>query len=522
MHIILKRVVAAMAVVGLAASMVACTQTADGGGEPTTLTVGEISSAEVNFDPSRELSIISWHPQLTYDFLIKPDDEIRDDREGGPRSYEPALATDWGYSDDGLEFWLELRDDATYSDGTPVNAESVKADLDYKINAPTSSSTLKSRHITDVEVTGEHELTIHFSEAPSPDKDWFIAILGETGVAAPSALENPDTLASTPVGSGPYTLDASRTETGVVYTYQKREDYWDADAYPYETIVIRKYADAVAALNALQSGQVDATMLDGTTVAGAESAGFEVFVGGGRWEALILGDRQGDGPTGDVRVREAIAMAFDRDGINQTVNGGYGTVSNQIYAPGQPEYQEDRLDEFPYDPEGAKELLAEAGYPDGFDLRLPRVTDTQLGAQYWPVIESSLADIGITVIWDDLSSDRLQTDILEDPKWPVVYLLTDYVSSTPAFVVPWPDGFVNPNWPYSDPELDRLVQDRRYGTPEEVEAASEGLGNYVLDNAFFAVLGQPAVLMAAREGIQVGMRSVTGQPPFVGDITPAN
>lgn len=518
---IIRNLVAGLAIAALATTAVGCTAPGDTT-TSSTLTVGEISAAEVNFDPARELSIISWHPQLVYDFLIKPDDEIRADREGGPRSYEPALATEWGYSDDGLEFWLTLRDDATYSDGTPVNAESVKADLDYKITAPTSSSTLKSRHITEVEVTGEYDLTIHFSEPPSPDRDWFIAILGETGVAAPSALGDPDKLATTPVGSGPYVLDQAATEQGVVYTYQKREDYWDADAYPYETIVIRKYADAVAALNALQSGQVDAAQLDGTTVAGAVNGGFTIFEGGGRWEALILGDRQGSGPTGDVRVRQAISMAFDREAINETINGGYGTVSNQIYAPGQPEYQEDRLDEYPYDPEGARELLAEAGYPDGFDLHIPRFQDIQFGAQYWPVIESSLADIGITVIWDDIPVSQFQTDILEAPKWPVVYLLTDYVSSTPAFVVPWPDGFVNPNWPYSDPLLDQLVEQRRLGTPEEVEEASDGLGSYVLDNAFFAVLGQPAVLMAAKPGIEIGMRSVTGQPPFIGDIRPAD
>jgi peptide/nickel transport system substrate-binding protein len=515
-----RTVIAAVGAATLALTAAACSPAADEP-EDTTLSIAEISATEVNFDPSRELSIISWHPQMVYDFIIKPDDEIRDDREGGPRSYEPGLATEWEYSDDGLEFRFTVRDNATYSDGVPVTAETIKADLDYKINAETSSSTLKSRHISEVEVTGEYEVVIHLSEPPSPDRDWFIAILGETGVAAPSALEDPDALVNNPVGSGPYTLDQENTEQGVVYTYLKRDDHWDADSYAYDTVIIKKYADAVAALNALQSGQVDVTMLDGTTVEGAKDAGFGIFEGGGRWEALILGDRQGTGPTGDLRVRQAISMAFDREAINETVNGGYGTVSNQIYAPGQDEYQEDRLDEYPYDPEGARELLAEAGYPDGFELRLPRFQDIQFGVQYWPVIESSLADIGITVIWDDIPVTQFGTDILEAPKWPVVYLLTDYVSSTPAFVVPWPDGFVNPNWPYSDPELDQLVHDRRLGNPEEVRAASDGLGNYVLDNAFFAVLGQPAVLAAAKPGIEIGMRSVTGQPPFVQDIRPA-
>jgi peptide/nickel transport system substrate-binding protein len=403
--------VAVGALVVAAMAMTACTPSESGTadeGSAGTLQIG-LDAPVTTLDPSQLSSggttIIAW--QALFDTLLRaePDGTI-----------VPNAAEAFEFNEDSTELTLTLRDDLIYSTGDVVDAASVKASLE---NMRDSGGSDASR-LAGITVETPDEQTVVIS-TPEPR-----GLLPNFLALAPGAIADPATLdaddvATNPVGSGPYELDAANSASGSTYTFVRRDDYWNVEAYPYERIVMRVLEDQTARLSALRSGQIAATFVSPQAAGEAEAAGFDLLENEVNWAGLHIIDR--DGSTvpalADVRVRQAINMVFDRQAIVDALFQGRGVVTNQIFNPGSEAYDDALLDEYAFDVDAAKQLMADAGYADGFDITIPDIAVNNLNVAN-PLIVQQLGLLNIRVTQESVPPAQIVTDLLGG-KYPLFY-----------------------------------------------------------------------------------------------------
>lgn len=408
---LLKRGVA-VAVLGLAAaSLAGCGSAASGGGatsaSPTTLTLG------IN------ITTTSWKPAMLYSGLDASmwwgavyDTFLHCTPAGVPG---PGAAESFTLSPDNRVLTMTMRKGMKFQDGTPVDAVAAKSSIEEMRDGGGSFSgqlaglTVKILDDRTVEVT-----------SPGPRRTIASTFcLGAGIVSSPAALASP-TVDTKPISSGPYVLDAAQSTSGSIWTFHKRTDYWDAASYPYKTIVMRQMPDVTARLNALKTGQINSAALDYTTAPEAEKSGLSVFRTIGYYAGLHLADRDGKvvPALGDLRVRQAINMVFDRESILKNIFHGEGAVTEQIMHPDSAGYVKALNSYYPYDVSKAKRLMAQAGYANGFDIELPSYPP--LTASVNPMIIQQLGELNIRVKEVPLQSTTFISDLLSG-RFPMFY-----------------------------------------------------------------------------------------------------
>ena len=388
----LAHVAGAMALALASLGLVACSSSSeptDGGGQPVTV-------EEITFGVDRQPhSLDPYKSVLGGQFMayLDPiyDTLIHQETDG---TYTPGLATEWTYLSP-TEFELVLREGVVFSDGeTPFDATAVQKNLD-RLKEVTGGQTPELGPMYDrTEIIDDHRVIIHLTD-PNPDLDRILSqVLGM--MANPTAIDAGVDLALEPQGVGAYTLDLDRTVVGDTYVYEKVADYWDADAYPFERLNVKVYTDRNAMLSALQSGVATVGYGQPDTVDTAEGYGLGVATLPVVLYMMNLLGRD-TAPLDDVRVRQALNYAVDRDAILQTLYRGYGQATPQVFPEGTATgFDPDLQDAYPYDPEKARELLADAGYADGFTFS----TALPVAARDTPLAEaiaSYLAEIGVTL-----------------------------------------------------------------------------------------------------------------------------
>lgn len=461
-----------------------------------------------SFDPAQsDVGHLLQYLQPAYDTLVRIDDE---------GELQPMLATSWAYVDAGntvLE--LELRDDVLFSDGTELTAGAAAASLErFKAaNGPRSTALAAVETFEDVDET---TLRLHMS---SPDP----ALIHNLGMVA-GMITNPavpDTeLASVPAGTGPYVLDASATRRGDVYVYTRNDNYYDVEAFPFDQVSVRVLADPTARLNAVKTGQVDATYGLPGQVAEAESSGLTVVEAPGDWQGLFLVDRDGTltSALGDVRVRQAINSAIDGDAILEQIAFGEGSPTTQMFYPGTPAYDEALNGSYPFDPEHARELLAEAGYADGFTLSMPSM-DTFLPEVY-PIIQQQLADVGITVEFTPLTPASGITPFLSG-EFPAYFFSWGASQNwLDASLLLSADGGWNP-FKVDDPVIADLMARIATASGEEQDALYAELSAYAVERAWFAPFYVVNNLMFAGDDVTVAPQPQQVTPSLY-NYKPAN
>jgi peptide/nickel transport system substrate-binding protein len=447
--------------------------------------------------------------QCVYDTLLHYD--FQNKEEWGPAT--PGLATDWTISPDLMSIELQLREGVTFTDGAIFDAAAVKANIDFQIAQSTWFDAPVDKDA--VEILDDYRVRINFDqELPVALPQGIYERLQLLMMVSPEALEDRETLAEHPVGTGPYTLDLEETTFGVEYVCNRIDDYWDVESFPFETVIVRQYPDVISATNALKSGQIDVTLIDPTVAAELEGGGFTVVRSHPNWSGLQIGDKTGAivPALGDVRVRQAMNYAFDRETIAATVDGGYAVPTNQAYSSIWPEYLPDRTDEYAYDPEKARELMAEAGYADGFDLVIPQWGP---GTKYDPIIAQSLGEIGIRVTFETRQDQG--TEYNPGMKYAVMVWQGAAYEITNVALVTTVNTFYNP-WPTGETVTAELFDKIRFGDAEESKAAGQELGNYILDQAWFVPITSPENLMATKPGIVADFHLALG--PYLATIRP--
>lgn len=234
-------------------------------------------------------------------------------------SLGPMLATDWQPAGDGLSYTFTLRDRVTFTDGEKVDAAAVKASFDRALFKSESTAKNRLSMIAGVEVVGPMEVRI---STKRPARDLPYVVSGIVGaIISPKALNDPD-LDQNPVGSGAYSL--SELKIGQSATYTRRDGYWDADAAKPKTIVLSGMSDDNSRLNSLRSGQVDLIMGKLGSWRRAEELPKDKFATTTypttqSYDLFLNTSRP---MLQDVKVRQALNYAIDRDAINSAITEG--------------------------------------------------------------------------------------------------------------------------------------------------------------------------------------------------------
>lgn len=475
-------VAVALAVTGCSSGE-ATSQTSD------TLTIASLTP-KTSFDTDSNLlgnDVVYWEP--VFDTLL---------RFGKDKNLEPDLATSWSYNAEETELTVNLRTGVKFSDGTPFDADAVKVNLDRSRSIP-STAAQELEAVAEVSVTAPDQVIMHLKER-DPALLPSLAVVGGL-MAAPSSIAA-GTLAKEPVGTGPYTYDAANSGVDR-QAYVRNPEHWNKDAYPYDKIVVRFMTDLTPRLNAIKNGEIDATQLSIASRDDAGGAGLSVFEREINWSGFVIADRQGTSvpALGDVRVRQALNYALGRDELVEGLMLGAGTTTTQIFAADSPAYNADLDRSYPHDPEKAKALLREAGYPNGLELTSPDwFSASQPGLA--PALTQQLAEAGITMNWEKIPPSKTIPE-LSSGKYPLFYMQLG--SRTP-----WEDigQSVLPSATWNplktqDSQLDTLLTKARSSTGAAYETALHEIDAWLVDNAWFAPVARASNVFATRDNVGI-------------------
>ncbi|APX22096.1 MAG: ABC transporter substrate-binding protein [Rhodobacteraceae bacterium] len=300
----------------------------------------------------------------------------------------PGLAESWDISEDGTAYTFHLREGVTFHDGTAMDAEDVKFSLD-RARGEDSQNAQKAlfEGIASVEVVDPQTVRVTLG---APDGSFlFNMAWGDAVIVAPESIGE---IKQHPVGTGPFAFD--RWMTGDRIELDRYADYW-GEAPALSDVTFRFISDPTAAYAAMMAQDIDAfagfPAPENLPMFEAD-ARFKVIVGSTEGETILAMNNK-EGPLSEKLVREAIAHAIDRQAIIDGAMFGLGTPIGTHFAPHNPDYV-DLTDLSPHDPEKAKTLLADAGYPDGFTttLKLPPPSYARRGGE---IIAAQLREVGI-------------------------------------------------------------------------------------------------------------------------------
>lgn len=318
-----------------------------------------------------------------FEGLVKPD-------ENG--NLICAVASDYSISDDGLVYTFTLRDNVKFHNGNTVTGEDVKYSLERAaglLDGTPLISTLQT--IQSVDILDNKTVQVTVGAANTELIYSFVAAIIPAGSGEDTAAD--------PVGTGPFSFVSYTPQEGIVV--KKNTDYWQ-EGLPYlDEVEFKITGSADTALLELQGGSIDIYAYLTDSQANTLKDTFQVVSSPSNVvQALFLNNAEK--PLDDVRVRQAICYALDKDMINEFVAGGNGTPVSSAMLPTLKDYYVDLNDVYgtTANVDKAKELLADAGYPDGFDLTIAIPSNYEFHMQTGEVVAEQLKEVGINVTID--------------------------------------------------------------------------------------------------------------------------
>lgn len=405
-------------------------------------------------------------------------------------SVGPLLAQSWHRSPDLKQWTFHLRDNARFSNGAPLTAQTVQWAF---TRAASEGSTNKDRRTFTAmrQIAAPDERTVRI-ELEQPDADLpfklgqATAIIVEPGSAAGNATR--------PVGSGPYVLD--KWQRGASLTLKAWPQWREAGAIAIGRAVFRFISDPAAQVAALLAGDVDAFVrMSERGAARLKADGrFALLQSGSRAKTIVAFNHR-HAALRDVRVRRALCAAIDRQAVLQAGQNGLGTPIGSYYTPGSPGYV-DLTGVNAYDPDKARQLLKEA-LPDGplsLTLTLPPTPYARQGGE---VVAAQLSQAGV----------RVKVQNVEWAQWlSHVYGQAQFDLTLISHVEPLDLGnWSKPGyyWGYENPAFDALYERLRASADEgERLKLLEQAQRLLAEDAAAIFLYQPHWLTAARKGLQ--------------------
>ncbi|HHU30759.1 MAG: ABC transporter substrate-binding protein [Bacillota bacterium] len=355
---------------------------------------------------------------------------LRVDEQGLPT---PWLATSWEVSTDSKSMKLTLQQGVKFHDGTEFNAEVVKWNLDTYRN----SNMPGLNNVTSIDIIDPYTVQLNFSEFWSTI---YSTLAWDAGrMLSPTAQQTHDKewLYSNPVGTGPFKIVEYQQDVGV--KYEKWDEYWQ-EGKPYlDGVEYSFIVDRTVSLMALKSGQAHVNQfIDPRDVAELEKEGKYDITKVAAAVTYAAGDSiNPNSPFAKLEVRQALSHAIPKDQLPGLV--GYGSeAASQLTFPESMAYNPNVKD-YDYNPEKAKQLLAEAGYPNGFDTTI--WVHEYIEKDAWTAIQGWLKDVGINaeikistwprhaeICWTEGWKNGLVAQGTNESLHPVANLM-DYMSS---------------------------------------------------------------------------------------------
>jgi peptide/nickel transport system substrate-binding protein len=382
-------------VAGLLVFLLALGVSTPGSGQPREPKIGGtlvfgFDSMDSSYDPA---VFTSWTGINTINNVF---DTLVQTTDGS--TFKPGLATSWTVSPDGLVYTFQLRRGVKFHDGTPFNAEAVKFSIERQINpnhpghAPgMTQAAIALGSVDRVDVSGEYEAKV-ILKTPNAAQLANLAIFS-TGIVSPQAVMKYKTdFAVVPIGTGPFRFQ--RLDKGTQVVLVANEQYWGGRPY-LARVIIRDIPEDSARKAALVTGEIDlTTYVDPKDMpelaanrklkvltSAANSTGYMAM--NARHEAL-----------GKKKVRQALCYAINRKNIVDVVFSGSAVPVEGWLPPMLFAHDRSLGAAYPYDPNKAKTLLAEAGYPNGFDVTF----DVQAAA-HWPrlaeIVQEDFRRVGV-------------------------------------------------------------------------------------------------------------------------------
>jgi peptide/nickel transport system substrate-binding protein len=441
---------------------------------PGVLIVGQIAEPKA-LDPAAVTAVNDFRILMNvYDGLVR--------YKAGTLEVEPALATAWEISEDGKEYTFTLRDGVTFHDGSPFNAEAVVFNFERMLNedhpyhdtGPFPLAFFFSA-IESVEAVDETTVTFTLNEPYAP----FLSNLAyPTGlIVSPAAvMEHGADFGRNPSGTGPFRFAEWRANEAVVV--EANPDYWDG-APELQAVVFRPITDANTRTAEMLAGGID-LMVEVPPVALSEFQGEGVTVheqAGPHVWFLILNAKEG--PFADVRVRQAANYAVNKEAIVNDVLEGTAEVAAGPTPPAFAWAFNEDLEPYPYDPDRARELLAEAG-AEGAELTF-YVTEGGSGmldpVAMGTAIQADLNSVGFDVKIETYEWNTFLGEVNPGLEGKADMAQMAWMTNDPDTLpflalrtAAWPDqGGFNSGY-YSNPKVDELLEAARVATDQDERA----------------------------------------------------
>lgn len=465
-------------------------QLAEEGGEPQdggVLTMAATAEA-LSLDPHRQAAytvhgaVGSVYSRLVA-FKTGPDEDY------GTNELESDLAETWETPDDGTTWTFKLRQGVQFHDKPPVNGrELTSADvlctMDRIQNLPGHQRGLLA-NVTDI--TAPDDYTVTFT-------------LDRPFVAFDETLANPFLVilpceatnggfdpALDAIGTGPFVLESWKRDQERVYV--KNENYFEEGLPHLDGYTVTMMPDAQAQIAALRSGKIDMISALSTEKRQVDALvsqidGLQLLEEPGTTQTRVYMNAE-SAPFDSLEVRRAIAMAIDKQGMVDTIRSG-GQLSGPITPSLFGALPDDEVEELiPYDPEGARQMLADAGFPDGFPVTMVVTTgygETIPREAQW--VQEDLAEVGIDVTLDVQDYATYIGDTWPNGKYDIAYgLQTPMLSADEYLSTEWLSTGTR-NWSnVNDPELDEMINaQKEIADPEERETALQDIERYIMEN----------------------------------------
>lgn len=412
----------------------------------------------------------------------------------------PGLATSWDVSDDGTVYTFHLREGVKFHDGTAFDADAVMYNFGrfwdkespHYFEKTAAFVSAYTQWIKNVEKVDDMTVKITLTQS---NYEWLrtgLQSYGQPLMMSPAALKKhgDEAIALHPVGTGPFKF--VEREQGVKTVIERNDDYWGRKA-KLDQVIYRPLEDPATRVNALRTGEVnfvgtppwdDVQDLtdEGFNLTTNLNVPFYVFIHLNHRHPILK----------DKRVRQALNMAIDKEGLVREIYAGTGRVEHGMLSPGTFAYDPD-FRHYDFDPEKAKQLLAEAGYPDGIDLN-------------WDIYQYGTGELVESWIQRDLKKIGVNVNI-QKYEW-IAYLrrwasgMTEDIAMNhigwgmtyPAFIRivascgSFPPNGVNSGW-YCNEEVDKLM-DQAVTIADEDKAREvyHQINKMIMDDAAFVPL----------------------------------
>lgn len=335
-----------------------------------------------------------------YEGLVKMSDDNT--------SVEPNLATDWTISEDGLTYTFNLIPDLVFSDGTPVTGEDWVWSFYRARDTETSEYAFIAEIIDTVEATDD-QVVITLKSATSSFLAQLCSFNMVVGCKAYAESMTEDEYILNPMGTGPYVL--KEWERGNYILLEKNPNYRDPDSVKMDKIRFQVVSDDNTRLMQLQSGQIDimgdvpASLM--SVVANTDGLALQVYPST-QIRYLLLNTTME--PFNDPAVRTALNYGLNKAEMAEVVFGEFGEPVASVLSQAHGKYYNSDLELIEYDPETCKQMLADAGYPDGIEFTLSISAGNEVYNQIAILMQAQLAPAGFTVNIEQVESATLYSN----------------------------------------------------------------------------------------------------------------